>query len=623
MSVNGLQSPHSGDTDNLQSSVGEQETQSFNDEEVEYEGETYKLAPEGYEGTDDDLELDGKIYTKEELDTLAPTLQPIDAEPVAQEEGGVSVSGPSIDSTIPANYKEYKKTGEVVIKENNKLVKVPVYETYKDTEHAKTYDLKNKEGNKSDSMDFKKKDLSKEYWEDNYPDIDRNKVIEDAKKFIIGWIKENGEPVTTSTGKTYRYSVSDFALLRAVDKPEFYNIGDNAINVLHHEGTIKRLDSSLVLGGGGIVLNESFSRKNIKRSEEANGNCDFCMGTGRVIVEKLGLKDCPRCDDDGNIEQQNNGFGQEVPTEPIGGIQQKNLIEDPTKQENPTEPKEKPEEKNPFSKENYRKCIGESCSTCPNDLKNYTDYIFNQLDVVKTHAIGNETVGVFFGNEIKKKGKKVQGTLAYAGFSLNDRIYSPEELAKGDGMTVPLIINHASTVGAEKEIAEGRVPDEVVQALQRGEDYVVGEVTLEWNPSTLTLSYSGVINDTFWQDEVEDAKMAVSLGIYYDADSPRLCNDKCYTVIQGAEFREVSLVYHPGFPIATIEAVENYLKKSAVEYGNTDLFKRKERADEMSKKTNYKFTGLKSFTVGSSGNIQTFAFDSSSDNYITFAVSTN
>ena len=41
--------------------------------------------------------------------------------------------------------------------------------------------------------------------------------------------------------------------------------------------------------------------------------------------------------------------------------------------------------------------------------------------------------------------------------------------------------------------------------------------------------------------------------------------DRCYTVIKGAEFREVSLVYHAGFPVATIEAYEKLLKKKAME----------------------------------------------------------
>ena len=53
--------------------------------------------------------------------------------------------------------------------------------------------------------------------------------------------------------------------------------------------------------------------------------------------------------------------------------------------------------------------------------------------------------------------------------------------------------------------------------------------------------------DYFFKKEIDEMNMSVSLGIYYDSDSPSVCNDKCYTVITGAEFREVSLVYHAGF----------------------------------------------------------------------------
>jgi len=68
--------------------------------------------------------------------------------------------------------------------------------------------------------------------------------------------------------------------------------------------------------------------------------------------------------------------------------------------------------------------------------------------------------------------------------------------------------------------------------------------------------------------------MAVSLGIWYDSDSPQVCDVECYTLIRGAEFREVSLVYHPGFPIATIEAVEVALRKRAKTQINTENYAR-------------------------------------------------
>ena len=125
------------------------------------------------------------------------------------------------------------------------------------------------------------------------------------------------------------------------------------------------------------------------------------------------------------------------------------------------------------------------------------------------------------------------------------------------------MLNHSAVDGAEEEM--DRLEEDMREHLTNGKDFIVGEVTLRWEPEELTLYYEGVIEHPFFQKEVDDAGMAVSLGIYYDSDSPTVCNQECYTIIRGAEFREVSLVYHPGFPIATIEAVEAKLKKLASE----------------------------------------------------------
>jgi hypothetical protein len=215
----------------------------------------------------------------------------------------------------------------------------------------------------------------------------------------------------------------------------------------------------------------------------------------------------------------------------------------------------------------------EACDGCETKAgearKVFADFVQQKIKILKK---GHESSGVALLMGAPKTigtapdgHQKIKGTLAYAGVSLNNRLYLPEELAKGDGMTVPLIINHASTAGAEEEIQAGRVPQDVVQKLQNGEQHIVGEVTLEWDPELNTLFYEGHVADEFWQQEIVDANMAVSLGMYYDSDSPQVCNTQCYTVIRGAEFHEISLVYHPGFPIATIEAFEVRLKTLAVE----------------------------------------------------------
>ncbi len=319
------------------------------------------------------------------------------------------------------------------------------------------------------------------------------------------------------------------------------------------------------------------------------------MGTGKVTVEHLGLKDCPRCDGQGNIEeQQQDPFGQ--PQQDPNGMQPNGAP--PQVNQNPngdqqtyTEPSEDegqavqnmepPQEEQPlqqvqsqdqsqqsqlerpFEQEALKKS---SCKVCPKSIKQFEGFIKRKIDILQNKRRGkrraSEGVGLLFGlPSISKEGKKIKGVLAYAGVSLNNRIYLPEELAKGDGMTLPLLLNHSNVAGAEEEL--DRLEDDMRGSLENGKDFKIGEVTLRWEPEELTLYYEGVIEHPFFQKEVDDANMAVSLGIWYDSDSPQVCDVECYTLIRGAEFREVSLVYHPGFPIATIEAVEQRLKYNA------------------------------------------------------------
>ena len=196
-------------------------------------------------------------------------------------------------------------------------------------------------------------------------------------------------------------------------------------------------------------------------------------------------------------------------------------------------------------------------------INNYKKFVSDQITLLKKRAKTGEAVSLMYGlPSISKQGRKIKGTLAYAGVSLNDRIYLPEELAKGHERRLPLLLNHSSTAGAEKEL--DRLSEVMLDHLYNEKDYKVGEVVLNWDPEKLTLFYEGVVDDKFFQKEIDDMDMAVSLGIYYDSDSPKICDESCYTVIKGAEFREVSLVYHAGFPIATIEAVEAELKQKSL-----------------------------------------------------------
>ncbi|MBF85112.1 MAG: hypothetical protein CL489_11685 [Acidobacteria bacterium] len=202
--------------------------------------------------------------------------------------------------------------------------------------------------------------------------------------------------------------------------------------------------------------------------------------------------------------------------------------------------------------------------------ENFGDFVDIQMGCLKLKAKEGQSYSLLY-DQPQVEGRKIKGTLAYAGVSLNNRLYLPEELAKGDGMTVPLILNHASTAGAEGELY--RLPEKFRNGLDKGLEMKVGEVKLNWQPDELTLYYEGTVDDEFFIKEIDDAEMAVSLGLYYDSDSPQICDRECYTMIKGAEFHEVSLVYHAGFPIATIEAVEAMIKnngKKALDFSRSE-----------------------------------------------------
>ncbi len=174
----------------------------------------------------------------------------------------------------------------------------------------------------------------------------------------------------------------------------------------------------------------------------------------------------------------------------------------------------------------------------------------------KTHG---KEVAFMFGKIEAIEGMKIKGKLAYAGVSHNNRLYLPEALQKGDKMELPMIFNHASPDGAEFELS--RLPSEIRESILNHEHIRVGDVKLFWDQENLTLFYEGEVNDEFFAKEIDQGLMSVSLGMLFDADSPEICDQECYTVVKGAEFTEVSLVYHPGFPIATIESNEIRLKK--------------------------------------------------------------
>ena len=286
------------------------------------------------------------------------------------------------------------------------------------------------------------------------------------------------------------------------------------------------------------IMNMAYQRNYMKIREQRSGDVLVESYTKSKVSESLNTV-CPECGSKNTSRQQTKFGGGQAPErfdcKKCGNV---------------------------FKPKSTESC---GCKTkgLEASISKYEKFVKNEINILKKHAKAGESVGLMYGlPTVRKDGKKIKGTLAYAGVSLNDRIYLPEELAKGHGKTLPLLLNHSSTAGAEEEM--DRLDDEMRDHLENEKDYEVGEVTLTWDADKLTLFYEGVIENEFFQKEVDEMDMAVSLGIFYDSDSPKVCDVECYTLIKGAEFREVSLVYHAGFPIATIEAVEAKLKRASI-----------------------------------------------------------
>ena len=112
----------------------------------------------------------------------------------------------------------------------------------------------------------------------------------------------------------------------------------------------------------------------------------------------------------------------------------------------------------------------------------YSTFVKTHLDyhIAQSGKEGSFLFGKIFVSEnyIAKDGEAmpVHGILAYAGVSKNNRLYLPEHLATGHERQLPLRINHSSILGMEQELH--RLPQDIQQALMRGESVEVGELKL-------------------------------------------------------------------------------------------------------------------------------------------------
>ena len=152
---------------------------------------------------------------------------------------------------------------------------------------------------------------------------------------------------------------------------------------------------------------------------------------------------------------------------------------------------------------------------------------------------------------------KISGRVSFPGISLNNRLYLPEELAKGDGITVPILLNHGDLEGAE-DIGPELLPVEYRNRLAKSEEIILGSITYHFNFQTRELLYDGQVTDPFFSQKHVLEQMSVSQGVSFDPNLSReqVCGTvQCYQVVRGIRFVEMSLVYHPGFgPIATLAA---------------------------------------------------------------------
>lgn len=130
-----------------------------------------------------------------------------------------------------------------------------------------------------------------------------------------------------------------------------------------------------------------------------------------------------------------------------------------------------------------------------------------------------EAKQIVFENLCVKEGKKIKGVAAYAGVSRNRNLYLPEELAKADGVEVPIYWSH---------------------------DYSkppLGKAVFHWNPELEILEYEGEVSDGV-------SAQYVSIAAEYDY-SEEFHN---LFVPRNLRFVELSLTNNPGFPLTSVVA---------------------------------------------------------------------
>ena len=149
-------------------------------------------------------------------------------------------------------------------------------------------------------------------------------------------------------------------------------------------------------------------------------------------------------------------------------------------------------------------------------------------------------------------GTKIHGMLAYPGISANGKLYSIGELMHGDGVELPIWLNHGTMIGTEG-IGPDLLPESYRIRLEQDEEIVVGHGRTWFNKDTLQLMHEGIITDPFYKNPDILKQMNVSQGVLHPSDLPKFCDEvACYRIIQNSIYEEYSIVFKPGFSIATL-----------------------------------------------------------------------
>jgi len=183
--------------------------------------------------------------------------------------------------------------------------------------------------------------------------------------------------------------------------------------------------------------------------------------------------------------------------------------------------------------------------------------------------------------ESSSNGTKIRGILSYAGYSKNGKLYPPSEIAKGDGLTIPIVLNHGSMTGGAQQIPDELLPKQYRRQLQDEKYILLGEANLTFDYENATLYYDGTVTDPFFSQKSILQNMSVSHGTIHDIPQERMCDAmRCFSIIRGLEFQEMSLVWNPGFPLVTLSAENTSFKDSIKQYTMTENTSNENQLDD-------------------------------------------